>query len=102
MSTDMSQVGVALFPPGKCEALYLLLQIFEYLNKHVVGQEHAKKVLSVAVYNHYKRIYNNIPPQQQSSSNQRQDMAVMEQGPQQGFHQRGNFSHVPCRGVVTL
>ncbi|XP_041980496.1 ATP-dependent Clp protease ATP-binding subunit clpX-like, mitochondrial [Aricia agestis] len=35
-------------------------KIFEYLNKHVVGQEHAKKVLSVAVYNHYKRIYNNV------------------------------------------
>ncbi|XP_015437168.1 PREDICTED: ATP-dependent Clp protease ATP-binding subunit clpX-like, mitochondrial isoform X3 [Dufourea novaeangliae] len=38
-------------------------KIFEYLNKHVVGQEYAKKVLSVAVYNHYKRIYNNLPVQ---------------------------------------
>ncbi|XP_060825696.1 ATP-dependent Clp protease ATP-binding subunit clpX-like, mitochondrial isoform X3 [Bombus pascuorum] len=38
-------------------------KIFEYLNKHVVGQEYAKKVLSVAVYNHYKRIYNNFPVQ---------------------------------------
>ncbi|XP_076300571.1 caseinolytic protease chaperone subunit isoform X2 [Lasioglossum baleicum] len=38
-------------------------KIFEYLNKHVVGQEFAKKVLSVAVYNHYKRIYNNLPVQ---------------------------------------
>ncbi|CAG0897357.1 unnamed protein product, partial [Darwinula stevensoni] len=36
-------------------------QIYEYLDKYVVGQEHAKKVLSVAVYNHYKRIYNNLP-----------------------------------------
>ncbi len=27
-----------------------------YLDEHVVGQEHAKKVLSVAVYNHYKRV----------------------------------------------
>jgi ATP-dependent Clp protease ATP-binding subunit ClpX len=26
------------------------------LDEHVVGQEHAKKVLSVAVYNHYKRL----------------------------------------------
>ncbi len=26
------------------------------LDEHVVGQDHAKKVLSVAVYNHYKRI----------------------------------------------
>lgn len=30
--------------------------IKEYLDQYVVGQEHAKKVLSVAVYNHYKRI----------------------------------------------
>lgn len=33
----------------------------EYLNKHIIGQEMAKKVLSVAVYNHYKRIYHNVP-----------------------------------------
>ena len=30
--------------------------IHEKLNEYVVGQEQAKKVLSVAVYNHYKRI----------------------------------------------
>jgi len=30
--------------------------IKEYLDQYVVGQGHAKKVLSVAVYNHYKRI----------------------------------------------
>jgi ATP-dependent Clp protease ATP-binding subunit ClpX len=28
------------------------------LNDHIVGQEHAKKVLSVAVHNHYKRLVN--------------------------------------------
>ena len=31
-------------------------QIFDHLNEYVIGQEQAKKVLSVAVYNHYKRI----------------------------------------------
>jgi ATP-dependent Clp protease ATP-binding subunit ClpX len=31
-------------------------QISAELNLHVIGQEHAKKVLSVAVYNHYKRL----------------------------------------------
>ncbi len=31
-------------------------EIFEFLNGYVVGQDPAKKVLSVAVYNHYKRI----------------------------------------------
>lgn len=66
---------------------HFVFQIYEYLNKHVVGQEHAKKVLSVAVYNHYKRIYNNLPPQ----SSVRQDVAVMEQGPQySAFTPRGN------------
>ena len=30
-------------------------KIYDQLSQHVVGQERAKKVLSVAVYNHYKR-----------------------------------------------
>jgi len=36
-------------------------KIYEYLDSHIIGQEKAKKALSVAVYNHYKRIYHNIP-----------------------------------------
>jgi len=36
-------------------------KIYEYLNKFIIGQEMAKRALSVAVYNHYKRIYHNIP-----------------------------------------
>lgn len=35
-------------------------KIYNYLNRYVIGQDFAKKVLSVAVYNHYKRINNNI------------------------------------------
>ena len=31
-------------------------EIFNHLNEWVIGQEDAKKVLSVAVYNHYKRL----------------------------------------------
>ena len=31
-------------------------EIKEFLDQYVVGQEQAKKILSVAVYNHYKRI----------------------------------------------
>ena len=33
-------------------------EIFEILNEYVIGQGHAKKVLSVAVHNHYKRLSN--------------------------------------------
>ncbi|XP_025077992.1 ATP-dependent Clp protease ATP-binding subunit clpX-like, mitochondrial, partial [Pomacea canaliculata] len=43
-------------------------KIFEYLDRYVVGQELAKKVLSVAVYNHYKRIYHNLPQTDSSGS----------------------------------
>ena len=31
-------------------------EIYEFLNEYIVGQELAKKILAVAVYNHYKRI----------------------------------------------
>ncbi|MEY3296807.1 MAG: hypothetical protein RLZZ597_67 [Cyanobacteriota bacterium] len=31
-------------------------EIKKYLDEHVIGQDEAKKVLSVAVYNHYKRL----------------------------------------------
>lgn len=34
-------------------------QIMEYLNKHIICQDFAKKVFSVVVYNHYKRIHHN-------------------------------------------
>lgn len=32
-------------------------EINQFLNDYIVGQEKAKRILSVAVYNHYKRIY---------------------------------------------
>ena len=35
-------------------------QIKEKLDQYVIGQDKAKKVLSVAVYNHYKRIFNGM------------------------------------------
>ncbi len=34
------------------------LEMLEHLDDYVIGQRKAKKVLSVAVYNHYKRLYN--------------------------------------------
>lgn len=35
-------------------------EIHDYLDQYVIGQDRAKKVLSVAVYNHYKRLANNL------------------------------------------
>ena len=46
-SKDSSDFDVELKPPK---------EIKNFLDLHVIGQEDAKKTLSVAVYNHYKRI----------------------------------------------
>ena len=35
-------------------------EIKAYLDRYVISQEHAKKAVSVAVYNHYRRIQNNL------------------------------------------
>ena len=45
---DDSSKGSSSFPTPK--------EIYEILDEYVIGQANAKKVLSVAVYNHYKRI----------------------------------------------
>jgi ATP-dependent Clp protease ATP-binding subunit ClpX len=34
--------------------------LYDYLNQHVIGQEEAKKIISVVVYNHYKRFCDSI------------------------------------------
>ena len=40
----------------KCDSLPKPREIYEFLDAYVIGQEKAKKALSVAVYNHYKRV----------------------------------------------
>ena len=35
-------------------------ELSDYLDQYVIGQSRAKKVVSVAVYNHYQRIRNNL------------------------------------------
>ncbi len=47
-------------PLGKIETLQKPKEIHAFLDQYVIGQERAKKLLSVAVYNHYKRINNNV------------------------------------------
>ncbi|EKE03093.1 MAG: hypothetical protein ACD_20C00261G0003 [uncultured bacterium] len=42
-------------------------EIKAYLDQHIVGQDEAKKILSVAVYNHYKRVNHNATLAQDSN-----------------------------------
>ena len=44
-------------------------EIFNYLDDHIIGQDHAKKILSVSVYNHYKRVQNPSKDVEISKSN---------------------------------
>ncbi|EJD01194.1 ClpX, ATPase regulatory subunit [Fomitiporia mediterranea MF3/22] len=48
----------ASFP--RSAALSTPRQLAQYLDEYVVGQENAKKVLSVAVFNHYNRVRSNL------------------------------------------
>ena len=45
---------------GKIESQYKPKDIHAFLDQYVIGQDRAKKLLSVAVYNHYKRVNNNL------------------------------------------
>lgn len=49
-SKEEAQVSVSTLPKPA--------EIKSFLDEYVIGQEHAKRILSVAVYNHYKRIQN--------------------------------------------
>jgi len=44
-------------PSGETTTLLIPKEIHNKLNEYVIGQDRAKKTLSVAVYNHFKRIF---------------------------------------------
>ncbi len=50
--SESSEVGLHELPKPR--------EIYEFLDQYVVGQDSAKKALSVAVYNHYKRVQSGL------------------------------------------
>jgi len=60
LDEDIKKTNLEKAKSGKSELLNPVA-IKEYLDQYVIGQDHAKTVLSVAVANHYKRI--TTPPE---------------------------------------
>ncbi|UCH34235.1 MAG: ATP-dependent Clp protease ATP-binding subunit ClpX [Armatimonadota bacterium] len=56
LGDDLTSRTTAAPPPVFSRAIPKPREIYDALNEYVVGQERAKRVLSVAVYNHYKRL----------------------------------------------
>lgn len=54
-------------------------QIKKLLDRDVVGQEYAKKVMSVAVYNHYKRVLSEEERERQEQLNPKKKLSAKEQ-----------------------
>lgn len=57
---DINGAGAGKETLGKLDNLMKPKELHAYLDQYVIGQDRAKKLLSVAVYNHYKRVNNNL------------------------------------------
>lgn len=57
---DREENIIAKKADSKPQFQYKPIEIKEYLDQYVIGQEEAKKVMSVAIYNHYKRLNQQI------------------------------------------
>ena len=81
---NSSQVKKKLPPnnPDKSVPLELTsipkpLEIKTFLDHQVVGQESAKKILSVAVYNHYKRLAWRLKQEQKDDNNNNYQLSLI-------------------------
>ncbi|MCJ2542831.1 ATP-dependent protease ATP-binding subunit ClpX [Thermostichus vulcanus] len=53
-------------------------EIMRYLDQYVIGQENAKKILSVAVYNHYKRLSSKATPSNGAAGSDLDDVELQK------------------------
>ena len=57
---DFESQSSAKKPLAQLESKHKPKDIHAFLDQYVIGQDRAKKLLAVAVYNHYKRLNNNL------------------------------------------
>eukprot|EP00127_Corallochytrium_limacisporum_P004913 Clim_evm57s191 gene=Clim_evmTU57s191 len=70
MKTVEKDVSTGSTPAFEQLSLPAPEEIRRYLDKYVIGQEHAKVLLSVAVYNHYIRVQSNLATKKEAENNQ--------------------------------
>lgn len=57
---DIERENATAAPVENIDVLKKPKEIHAFLDQYVIGQDRAKKLLAVAVYNHYKRLNNNL------------------------------------------
>ena len=74
---DLEEEEVSTASSSSSDEIRLLKprQIKDFLDEYVIGQEEAKKALSVAVYNHYKRVTN--PPKEDDVELQKSNILLL-------------------------
>ncbi|CAF0780444.1 unnamed protein product [Didymodactylos carnosus] len=75
-------------------------KIYEFLNKYIIGQDHAKKVMAVAVYNHYKRLNNNLYLSSAKAKQEQQKEQIPTQ--QNTIESTGLTSMTPQRVILNV
>ena len=79
LKEDVQNESVSKLPDG--DDLPRPKEIKEILDEYVIGQEEAKKTLSVAVYNHYKRINYELQTPQENRDVELQKSNILMLGP---------------------
>ena len=79
LKEDAQDEAISKLPDG--DDLPRPREIKEILDEYVIGQEEAKKTLSVAVYNHYKRINYELQTPQENRDVELQKSNILMLGP---------------------